>query len=131
MRRTLSLLLLMIVGFLGCDGAKPLSIPGPGAKSSDGQTGSVRVYFTTPELPPEQSQIVQALVSYIGQTKETLDVAAFELDNKKVVEALEEAVRRGVKVRLVTETNYLDEIGVTAMKKLGVPVVDDQRDGAL
>lgn len=97
----------------------------------DNRTGPIRVYFTTPELSPDKSEIASACVSYIDQTKETLDVCAFELDNKVITEAIVRAVQRGVKVRVVTETNYLNESGILAVKAVGVTVVDDQRDGAL
>jgi phosphatidylserine/phosphatidylglycerophosphate/cardiolipin synthase-like enzyme len=40
-------------------------------------------------------------------------------------------VQRGVKVRLVTETDYIGESGVTALRAVNVPVVDDQRPSAL
>jgi phosphatidylserine/phosphatidylglycerophosphate/cardiolipin synthase-like enzyme len=95
-------------------------------------SGPVRVYFTRPDQPPEtQGDIAQVVVGYIDATQQTLDVAAFELDNRVISEALLRAVRRGVRVRLVTETNYQDESGVQALRAAGVPVVDDRRDSAL
>ena len=98
----------------------------------DADTGAVRVYFTRPDQPPDQpGDIARAVVGYIDATERTLDVAAFELDNRVITDALVRAVRRGVRVRLVTETNYIDESGVQALRAAGVPVVDDRRDGAL
>lgn len=94
-------------------------------------SGSIRVYFTRPDLPASQSEIAKAVVGYIDQTQKTLDVCAFELDNQVITDALVRASKRGVRVRLVTETNYLEESGVHALKAVGVPVVDDKRDGAL
>ncbi len=92
----------------------------------------IRVYFTQPENGGAKAgDIAHALVSYIDATKETLDVCAFELDNKLITDALVRATQRRVRVRLVTETNYLNESGVTALRAVGVPVVDDRRDGAL
>lgn len=93
--------------------------------------GLVRAYFTTPELTPEKSVIAAACVGYIDQTKQTLDVAAFELDNRVITDAIVRAAKRGVRVRIVTETNYLHESGIAAVKAVGIPVIDDQRDGAL
>ena len=108
----------------------PDGIGGP-STPGDNRTGPIRVYFTTPELSPEKSEIAAACVAYVDQTKETLDVAAFELDNKVITDALVRAVKRGVRVRMVTETNYLEESGIKAVKAVGVTVVDDQRPGAL
>ena len=98
----------------------------------DPGSGAVRVYFTRPDQPPDQpGDIAHDLADYIDKTERTLDVAAFELDNRVITEALLRAVQRGVRVRLVTETNYLAESGVKALQSARVPVVDDKRDGAL
>jgi phosphatidylserine/phosphatidylglycerophosphate/cardiolipin synthase-like enzyme len=125
--------LLLLLALVGCDNSHHLSVPATSSlPSSDGQTGPIRVYFTRPGAPArEQQVIVNALVGYIQQAKETIDVAAFELDNQVITNALLEAVKRGVRVRLVTETGYLEESGTKALKTAGVPVVDDRRDGAL
>jgi phosphatidylserine/phosphatidylglycerophosphate/cardiolipin synthase-like enzyme len=123
--------LVVLLAFVGCD-VRNLSIPkGEIAASSDGQAGPLRVYFTRPGAAEEQQQIVKALTGYIRQAKDSIDVAAFELDNVAVTDALLDAVKRGVRVRLVTESNYLDEVGTQKLKAAGVPVIDDQRDGAL
>lgn len=105
---------------------------GPWANRVPATSGSVAVYFTQPgDKAMEPGNIAQKLAGYIDQTKETLDVCAFELDNKVIVDALVKAANRGVHVRLVTETDYLHESGITALKAVNVPIVDDQRDGAL
>ena len=95
------------------------------------ESGAVRVYFTQPEKGPQPGDIAHAVVGFVDATASTLDVCAFELDNRIITEAIVRAAKRGVRVRFVTETNYLDESGVLALKAAGVPVVDDQRDGAL
>jgi phosphatidylserine/phosphatidylglycerophosphate/cardiolipin synthase-like enzyme len=100
--------------------------------TSDADTGAIKVYFTRPEQPPEQpGDIAHAVVGYVDATEHTLDVAAFELDNKIITDAIVRAVKRGVRVRLVTETDYLGDSGVKAVQAVGVPVVDDKRSSAL
>jgi phosphatidylserine/phosphatidylglycerophosphate/cardiolipin synthase-like enzyme len=92
----------------------------------------IQVYFTRPgSSPHDLNTPAHALARYIGQAQESIDVCAFELDNDVIIDALVAAVKRGVRVRLVTETDYLDESGPQALRAVGVPVVDDQRDGAL
>ncbi|MFM7151636.1 MAG: phospholipase D-like domain-containing protein [Gemmataceae bacterium] len=108
------------------------------ARRNPGSTGrgtdAIKVYFTTPEVSASASaenNPGMELAAYIDQAKKTLDVCAFELDNKTITEALVRATQRNVRVRLVTETNYLEESGVKALKAVGVPVIDDKRPGAL
>ncbi len=68
--------------------------PGPATSSS------IAVYFTQPgEKAMQPGNIAQKLAGYIDQTRETLDVCAFELDNVVIVDALVRAVGRGVRVR--------------------------------
>lgn len=95
-------------------------------------SGAIQVYFTQPgRSAKEPCAIVDAVVRHIDATKTSLDVCAFELDNQRIGEALVRAAKRGVRLRLVTETNYLDESGVQMLRAVGVPVVDDARPGAL
>jgi phosphatidylserine/phosphatidylglycerophosphate/cardiolipin synthase-like enzyme len=104
----------------------------PGVAGGAGAGGAIRVYFTNPPSDPaDPGDTAHAVVKYIDATTQTLDVCAFELDNIIITDALVRAVQRGVRVRLVTETDYLNENGVIALRSVGVPVVDDKRDGAL
>lgn len=104
-----------------------------GESGPDNQSAQpVRVYFTKPENNgPAAGDPASMLCGYIDEAKATIDVCCFELDNKVIVAALTKAVQRGVKVRLVTETDYIGESGVTALRAVNVPVVDDQRPSAL
>jgi phosphatidylserine/phosphatidylglycerophosphate/cardiolipin synthase-like enzyme len=124
MRRVLFLLPVLLLGCGQSSSDNPSS-------SSPPQSGSVRVWFTTPERSPSDSEIVRGLTGCIEQARATIDVAAFELDNRAVTDALVKAVGRGVRVRLACETAYLNETGVKALQAAGVGVVDDRRDGAL
>ncbi|MCS7014717.1 MAG: phospholipase D-like domain-containing protein [Gemmatales bacterium] len=92
----------------------------------------VRVYFTQPGLPATDSRHpARALAHYISQARQTLDLCAHELDSAIITQAILEAHQRGVCVRVVTETAYSDEDSIRRLKEAGIPVVHDQRDGAL
>ena len=96
---------------------------------TDAGSGSIHVYFTNPAGDPaDEHNIAHACTGYIDNAKETIDVAAYELDNKLVVDALVRAKERGVQIRLVTDTDYIHEIGPTALKAHGIGVVEDHRD---
>jgi phosphatidylserine/phosphatidylglycerophosphate/cardiolipin synthase-like enzyme len=94
-----------------------------------------RVYFTDPRYPDVASEreagIDAHLVQLIDSAQRTVDVAAYELDLETVVDALLRAKERGVTVRLVTDTDNLEEEAVQRLKKGGVPVVEDDRSAIM
>ncbi len=71
-------------------------------------------------------------VGLIKQAHTSLDVAIFDIDEPSAVEALIAARQRGVKVRLLTDSDSITSRGVVkphieAMIKAGIPVKGDQR----
>ncbi|CAN5178428.1 phospholipase D-like domain-containing protein [soil metagenome] len=127
-------LLLLLVVLSSCKSIKDLGKDiGKGRDSSSGSSAtSIQVFFSRPDDDPRgPGNIADSAAGYIDMAKESIDVCAFELDNRVIIDALVAAKRRGVTVRLVTETDYIDEVGVKDLKAAGVPVVDDKRDGAL
>ncbi len=88
------------------------------------ESSAIRVYFSRLEGSTGPTEtIAHALAGFIDRTRQTLDVCAFELDNQVITQALVQAVQRGVKVRLVTETRSLQQSGVQALRNAGVPLV--------
>ena len=114
----------------GCGDQSPLSFNNQSGLSTGDLTGPVRVYFTTPNdknSKTNPNNPANVLAGYIKRAAQTIDVCGYEINNQVIVDALVEAVKRGVKVRCVTDTDNVNESGITALKAVGVPVVDDQR----
>jgi phosphatidylserine/phosphatidylglycerophosphate/cardiolipin synthase-like enzyme len=104
----------------------------PMGSGSRSQPGSIRAYFTTPDNQPERpGNIADKLAGYIDQARESIDVAGFEIDNAVLTEALVQAHQRGVKVRVVTDSDYLEERGPKALRAVQVPVVGDDRQALM
>ena len=105
--------------------AVPPSTPAPPA---------IEAFFTTPTYPERAEDrhggIDAHLVALIDGARQSVDVAAYELDLDTVADALLRALERGVPVRLVTDTDNLDEAAVLRLREGGIPVVADER-GAL
>lgn len=82
--------------------------------------GKVNDTFSLHFAPEERLDSV--IAAQIGKARESVDVAMFTLTDRKVQEALEKALARGVKVRVVTE-----------QKQAGRSAVDDRLEqrGAL
>ncbi len=90
------------------------------------------LYFTDPgasdyfEGGPDE-----ALAAAIDAARLSVEVAAHELDLDSVADALLRAHQRGVAVRLVLESNYLDEKATHKLIAADIPWRDDQRDGLM
>lgn len=98
-----------------------------------------RLYFSEPDASAARESydggIELALVEAIQQTRNKLDVAAFEMNSEPIAEAILEAHQRGVAVRIVTDDDHgLNDEANEALRHLqaaGVPVVDDGRSGLM
>ncbi|PIQ28231.1 hypothetical protein COW36_04665 [bacterium (Candidatus Blackallbacteria) CG17_big_fil_post_rev_8_21_14_2_50_48_46] len=81
------------------------------------------------------------LIRLIDSARKTLDGSFYDIDNQDVVAALLRARKRGVRVRLVTDTDNLTaknsgpagppRVAITQLKKAGIPIVDDKRSGIM
>jgi phosphatidylserine/phosphatidylglycerophosphate/cardiolipin synthase-like enzyme len=84
--------------------------------------------FTTPNQMSQSDSldpIGKAVAQYIDQAKSTLDIAAYELNNKSITEAISQAKSRGVQIRIVTEHTNRQEGPLQALEQQGIPVEDD------
>lgn len=102
--------------------------PEPG----EGDKGDwIQVYFTTPQYPDDkadhQGGLDEILAADIERAESTVDVAAYEFDLESLGDALVAAQERGVQVRLVTDTDNVDERAVRQLDRAGIPVVEDDR----
>jgi phosphatidylserine/phosphatidylglycerophosphate/cardiolipin synthase-like enzyme len=90
------------------------------------------LYFTTPELTAgidaPAGGIPAKVVETLDAAQKTIDLATYEFDLTMISDALIRAAQRGVRVRVVTDTDTLLQKPVTDLIGAGVPVVDDQRD---
>ncbi len=96
------------------------------------------VYFTEPKYPdrPENhiGGIDERFVEFVDAAGQTLDIAVYDFDLQNVAEALARARARGVRVRMVTDSdtvgNERDERIQEALEIVGrggIPIVADER----
>ena len=91
-----------------------------------------QLYFTTPHYPDDPATrvdvIEQGLIKVINNALRSLDIAIFELDLDEVGDAILAARNRGVTVRMVTDSDSLEEDEtLIRLKKEGIPIVPDER----
>jgi phosphatidylserine/phosphatidylglycerophosphate/cardiolipin synthase-like enzyme len=98
-----------------------------------------QVYFTTPsEASRDRNQWVNGpdvpLAEAIGKLQNTLDIAAFEMNNEAITEAILAAHERGVKVRIVTDNEHGiedDDTTLVDLELAGIPIVNDERSALM
>jgi phosphatidylserine/phosphatidylglycerophosphate/cardiolipin synthase-like enzyme len=124
-------LFLMIIVYLGSD-VLGIDLTSPGTVIDPDPTGEVRVLFTAPQS--SDGEVITTggldgrLAEAIDTAQETVDVAAYDFDLAPVADALVRADARGVRVRLVSDSDYADELGPETLQAAGIPVVFDDRD---
>jgi len=97
-----------------------------------------QVYFTAPSNTRDRSQYTNGvdvqLARAIDSVRNTLDIAAFELNNETITEAIFNAHERGVRVRIVTDDEHGledDDSTLVELELAGVPIVDDDRSALM
>ena len=95
----------------------------------------LELYFIDPTSPFAQREVgsVDDLVSAsIIAARQSVDVALRELSLESITKALITVTRRGVPVRVVTDTDSLTgRSNFQALKDAGILVVDDQQPGIM
>jgi len=84
------------------------------------------VYSGNPqEAKQDPTNIDKMLSEKIASAKTSIDAALHELDSAIIADALIKAHQRGVKVRLVTETDYMSEASILKLQDASIPVKND------
>ena len=92
------------------------------------------IYFTDPTASNAKSfrggpdaQLAEA----IAAARASVDVAVYDLNLWSIRDALIETYRRGITVRVVAESDNLDEPEFMDLKNEGIPVLGDRREGLM
>ncbi|TAK31336.1 MAG: hypothetical protein EPO21_17725 [Chloroflexota bacterium] len=94
--------------------------------------------FTTPRYPDDpaihRGGLDARLVQLMDQATKTMDVADYDFDLANVADAMARAKQRGVIVRMVTDSDTLNDAknkqiqaAFDTLRKANIPIVDDQR----
>lgn len=93
--------------------------------------GPFRLYFTQPNSPDDPEgrvkDIIYALIGIIDNSKKDLAIAIYMLDLDEVADAILAANRRGVRVRVVTDRDSLNESAtMQRLQNAGISIVADR-----
>lgn len=92
------------------------------------------VYFTDPTSPTASSYrggIDENLAAAIDQARLSVDVAIYDFNLWSLRDALINAHRRGVDVRMVTDSDNMDELEIQEIKDAGIEVIGDRKEGLM
>jgi phosphatidylserine/phosphatidylglycerophosphate/cardiolipin synthase-like enzyme len=92
------------------------------------------VYFTDPSSPNASSYrggSDEALAAAIDQARISVDVAIYDFNLWSLRDALINAHRRGVAVRMVTDSDNMDELEVQELKEAGIDVLGDRQESLM
>ena len=133
LRPVLILVALFLLVSLACE-ATPATDDGGEASTAAPDTDWVQVYFTDPDDPQADSLRGgpdKDLADAIRAARVSVDAAIYELDLWSIRDALLDAHKRGLSVRVVAETDYLDTPEMQALIQAGIGVRDDNNEGLM
>jgi phosphatidylserine/phosphatidylglycerophosphate/cardiolipin synthase-like enzyme len=109
----------------------------PTPASNQELEGWYDIYFTTPRYPdkPEYHHggIDEQLVAFVNSATQTIDLADYDFDLENVANALSKAAARGVRVRMVTDTDTLTnndpkiQKAFNILKHAKITIIGDER----
>ncbi len=97
--------------------------------------GWYTIYFSRPsgsgDADTYHGGLDDTLAASLATAQRSLDIAIYEFDRPSVAEAVVAAHQRGVAVRLVTDTDTVEEEGIGIVERAGIPVVEDDRSAIM
>jgi phosphatidylserine/phosphatidylglycerophosphate/cardiolipin synthase-like enzyme len=140
-RTVICFFFIIIILLVGCGKESPTTIllpeytPGP-VNPTAIPPEWYSVYFTDPGNSYAEYHSGgpdDALAKAIDRARLSVDVAVYDLDLYNISNALINAHRRGVIVRVVTESDNLDSVAtrIPALQEAGIPVIGDRREGLM
>lgn len=125
-----TMLAAIVVGVLAINVALQPSAPSA-RLASVGTSSWYAIHFTAPKNPPKESNppdsLDAALARVIRSAQTSVDLATYQFDLSNVLHAILDANRRGVKVRVVTDIDVLNNPKENQLfqelKNSGIPIV--------
>lgn len=112
-----------------------VGVSSPGVPTSTVSSANwYTAYFTDPTSPLADSfrgGPDEELAKSIDAARLSVDVAIYDLNLWSLRDALISVYRRGVQVRVVTESDNMDEQEVQELKQAGIEVLGDRREGLM
>lgn len=112
----------------------PTPLPATTGTEVEPESNWLQIYFSDPSAPHSadyEGGPDEILAAAIDQARLSVDVAAYNFNLWSIRDALIHAHQRGLVVRMVMESDNIDEREVQQIKDTGIPVVGDQHEGLM
>lgn len=135
--RFISFVLVFSLSLAACSSFTPggsTQIPGPARLGTAQPSAWLEIHFTNPAAPHAGDYTGgpdETLAAAIDAARLTVDVAAYSLNLWSIRDALIHAAQRGVVVRMVMESDNMDNQEIQQIQEAGIPIVGDQREGLM
>lgn len=110
----------------------PLPIPTP--SGTPDVSPVLTTYFTDPAIRGKKSPgqaVITALVKDIYAAHDSIDVAMYNFTHKEIIEALIKASQTGIAVRILVDSDALDKLDLTRLKRVGIYTMGDRRESLM
>lgn len=111
--------------------------PVANASPSSDDASQIEVFFSNsygndPAIGSrDPGNIDRRLCRFITSAERSIDGAFFEIESERIADALIDAHKRGIRVRLVIEDDYAGNADIQRLKSAGIPIVHDDRSGLM
>ncbi len=121
----ISLWVLALPFLFGCVPQVPQAevAPEPAAQAADQPT--IQVWFTDPENTRTGEEPLEVILSSINSAQDSIDLAIYNLTDPRVAQALIRALKNGVRVRIVMESDNLGKENPRRLAAAGIPIRGD------
>jgi phosphatidylserine/phosphatidylglycerophosphate/cardiolipin synthase-like enzyme len=120
--------------FQTIDNEIPLQNTCGATKSSPVDQPGIEIYFTNPTDQVKgnySSGIDNCLVNSINQAMVSIDIATYSINLWSISNALIDAYQRGIRVRIVIESDNIDDETPQDLRSAGIPIIGDRREGLM
>jgi phosphatidylserine/phosphatidylglycerophosphate/cardiolipin synthase-like enzyme len=134
MKKIVLPLLILILVAMACTPARSLQVTATPVAPADAAQDWYAVYFTDPAAPNAPSYRGgpdEVLAAAINQARLSVDMAIYDLNLWSMRDALIAAHHRGVSVRVVTDSDNMDEQEVQELKQAGIQVLGDRHESLM
>ncbi len=129
----ITILLILAIGYFGLDGGL-LGNGDPADPELITDYFDYDILFTSATCPAtadREGGIDEVVAATIDEARQQIDIAAFDLDSKPIIDALIAAEERNLTVRVVVDNEHTPKATIDRLRRNGTSVIEDKRSALM